>query len=66
MSDSNGIVVWFVGDLRAASRTIMVCILAPAEDTGKAGENTREHAAYNPCYTVRLLSVYLHQDVLMS
>ena len=55
MSDNNGTVVWSVGDLFVACRTIVVRILAPAEQTWEAGANTREHAAYDPCQTVRLV-----------
>ena len=47
--DNSGTVVWSVGDLLVASRTIVVRILAPAEETWEAGANTGEHAAYNPC-----------------
>lgn len=50
MFDNNGTVVWFVGDLIVTLRTIVVRILAPAEETWEAGaNNTREQATYNPC-----------------
>ena len=49
MFNNNGTVVGSVSDLLVASRTIVVRILAPAEETWEAGANTREHAAYNPC-----------------
>ena len=49
MFDNNGTVVWFMGDLLVASRTIVIRILAPAKETWETGANTREHAAYNPC-----------------